>query len=195
MKSGNNTRRRSRTDWKRIDSLRDEDIDYSDIPEQGPDFFAQAILWPGPKKQITLRLDPDVLAFFRKTGKGYQTTINAVLRKYVESRKSRTARREGTQLGQRREIVWPTTNDQRRTTSCTSSARASKSRREFRTRWCGRAWRAREHPRLIRPEPEQDDFIAHRNTRQAGYIRKGQIHRNAAHDRSIVFANNHSSLG
>ena len=43
------------------------------MPELGPDFFARAILWPGPKKQITLRLDPDVLAFFRKTGKGYQT--------------------------------------------------------------------------------------------------------------------------
>ena len=89
MKSGNNTKRRSRTDWKRIDSLRDEDIDYSDIPKQGADFFAQAILWPGPKKQITLRLDPDVLAFFRKSGKGYQTSINAVLRKYVEVAKSR----------------------------------------------------------------------------------------------------------
>jgi len=89
MKNGNNTKRRSRTDWKRIDSLRDEDIDYSDIPKLGPDFFAQAILWPGPKKQITLRLDPDVLAFFRKSGKGYQTTINAVLRKYVEVAKNR----------------------------------------------------------------------------------------------------------
>jgi uncharacterized protein (DUF4415 family) len=62
----------------------------SDMPELGPDFFARAIIWPGPKKQITLRLDPDVLAFFRKSGKGYQTTINAVLRKYVESRKSKT---------------------------------------------------------------------------------------------------------
>ncbi len=60
------------------------------MPELDPDFFARAIIWPGPKKQITLRLDPDVLAFFRKSGKGYQTTINAVLRKYVESRKSRT---------------------------------------------------------------------------------------------------------
>jgi uncharacterized protein (DUF4415 family) len=60
------------------------------MPELGPDFFARAITWPGPKKQITLRLDPDVLAFFRKSGKGYQTTINAVLRKYVESRKDRT---------------------------------------------------------------------------------------------------------
>jgi len=85
MKSGKSTKKRSRTDWKRIDSLRDEHIDYSDIPKQGADFFARAILWPGPKKQITLRLDPDVLAFFRKHGKGYQSTINAVLRKYVEA--------------------------------------------------------------------------------------------------------------
>jgi uncharacterized protein (DUF4415 family) len=60
------------------------------MPELGPDFFARAILWPGPKKQITLRLDPDVLTFFRKQGKGYQSTINAVLRKYVESRNSGT---------------------------------------------------------------------------------------------------------
>ena len=89
MKNGNNTKRRSRTDWKRIDALQDKDIDYSEIPKQGPDFFANAILWPGPKKQITLRLDPDVLAFFRKAGKGYQTSINAVLRKYVEVAKSR----------------------------------------------------------------------------------------------------------
>ena len=87
MKSGNSTKRRPRTDWKRIDAL--QDIDYSEIPKQGPDFFANAILWPGPKKQITLRIDPDVLAFFRKTGKGYQTSINAVLRKYVEVVKSR----------------------------------------------------------------------------------------------------------
>lgn len=85
----NNTKRRSRTDWKRIDALRDSDIDFSEMPELGPDFFAKAILWPGPKKQITLRLDPDVLAFFRKTGKGYQTSINAVLKKYVEVVKGR----------------------------------------------------------------------------------------------------------
>jgi uncharacterized protein (DUF4415 family) len=87
MKNGNNTKKRSKTDWKRIDSLRDKDIDYSDISKQGPDFFANAIIWPGQKKQITLRIDPDVLAFFRKTGRGYQTTINAVLRKYVETQR------------------------------------------------------------------------------------------------------------
>src|SRR2546428_4324859 len=85
--NANNTRRRSRTNWKRVDALRDSEIDLSDVPELGPEFFSKAIRWPGKKKQITLRLDPDVLAFFRKRGKGYQTTINAVLRKYVEGRK------------------------------------------------------------------------------------------------------------
>jgi uncharacterized protein (DUF4415 family) len=87
MRRRANAKELSRTEWKRVDALRDEDIDFSDIPKQGADFFKNAIIWPGPKKQITLRLDPDVLAFFRKTGRGYQTSINAVLRKYVESRR------------------------------------------------------------------------------------------------------------
>lgn len=84
-----NSKKPSRTDWKRIDAMRDEDIDFSDAPELGPDFFKNAIIWPGPKKQITLRVDPDVLKFFRKHGRGYQTTMNAVLRKYMEARKER----------------------------------------------------------------------------------------------------------
>jgi uncharacterized protein (DUF4415 family) len=91
VKNGNNTKKQSKTDWKRIDALRDEDVDFSDIPKQGADFFLHAIIWPGPKKQITLRVDPDVLTFFRKHGRGYQTTINAVLRKYMEARKARNA--------------------------------------------------------------------------------------------------------
>jgi uncharacterized protein (DUF4415 family) len=90
MRSAKNTKKRSRTDWKRIDALRDEDIDYSEIPKLGPDFFASAVLWPGPKRQITLRIDPDVLKFFRKQGRGYQTTINAVLRRYMEAQERRT---------------------------------------------------------------------------------------------------------
>ena len=89
MKSGKNMKRQSRTDWKRIDALQDEDIDFSDIAKLGPDFFANAIVWPGTKEQITLRLDPDVLKFFRKQGRGYQTTINAVLRKYMEAQEHR----------------------------------------------------------------------------------------------------------
>jgi uncharacterized protein (DUF4415 family) len=86
MKNGNTTKRRSRTDWERIDAMRDEDIDYSDIPRLGPEFFKTAVIWPGNKEQITLRLDPDVLKFFRKQGRGYQTSINSVLRKYMEAR-------------------------------------------------------------------------------------------------------------
>ncbi len=89
MKNGNNTRKRSGTDWKRVDALKDKEIDFTEIPQLGKDFFAEAIVWPGPKQQITLRLDPDVLKFFRKSGKGYQSTINAVLRKYVEAQKQR----------------------------------------------------------------------------------------------------------
>lgn len=65
--------------------MRDEDIDYSDIPPIPDDYFDHAIVWPGTKKQLTLRLDPDVFFFFKKQGRGYQTAINAVLRRYVEA--------------------------------------------------------------------------------------------------------------
>lgn len=87
--SARNTKRRSRTNWEEVDRITDREIDYSDIPPLDANFFRKAILWPGPKKQVTLRLDPDVLSFFRKQGKGYQSTINAVLRRYVEARKHR----------------------------------------------------------------------------------------------------------
>jgi uncharacterized protein (DUF4415 family) len=80
MKKRTSTKTRSLTDWKRIDAIKDGDIDYSDIPKLGSDFFANAIRWPGPKRQLTLRIDPDVLDFFKKTGKGYQSRINSVLR-------------------------------------------------------------------------------------------------------------------
>ncbi len=80
-----NTKEKSRTDWARIDDMKDEHIDLSDIPEADEAFFRTAVRWPGHKRQITLRLDPDIVAFFRRQGKGYQTSINAVLRKYVEA--------------------------------------------------------------------------------------------------------------
>jgi len=83
------SKKRSGTDWARIDALKDKDIDYSDIPKLGSEFFAEAVRWPGPKKQITIRLDPDVLAFFRKRSRRYQTAINSVLRRFVEAQKRR----------------------------------------------------------------------------------------------------------
>jgi uncharacterized protein (DUF4415 family) len=82
---GKNMKKQSKTDWARLKAMRDKDIDTSEIPELTDDFFRKAVLWPGTKKQITLRLDPDVIEFFKKQGRGYQSTINAVLRKYVEA--------------------------------------------------------------------------------------------------------------
>ncbi|MCX8519636.1 MAG: BrnA antitoxin family protein [Methylophilaceae bacterium] len=48
-----------------------------------------AELLPHTKKQITLRIDVEVLDFFKHTGKRYQSRMNAVLRTYVEAQKSR----------------------------------------------------------------------------------------------------------
>ena len=78
-------KKRSKTDLAKVEAMKDTEIVYSDIPQLDDDFFKKAVVWPGPKKQVTLRLDPDVLEFFRSQGKGYQSRINAVLRKYVEA--------------------------------------------------------------------------------------------------------------
>lgn len=82
------TAKRSKTDWAKVDALKDDGLDYVDSPEIDESFWAQAVLLPGSKQQITLRLDRDVLHYFKSRGKGYQTAINAVLRRYVEMQKS-----------------------------------------------------------------------------------------------------------
>ena len=75
--------------WKELQQMRDEDIDLSDIPEQtGGGWRRVSELVPSEnKQQITLRLDADVLEFFRGTGRRYQSRINAALRDYVASQK------------------------------------------------------------------------------------------------------------
>lgn len=78
-------RKKSRTNWARLRAMKDKDIDLSEVPELGSAFFDRAVFWPGRKRQITLRLDPDVLRFFRRHGRGYQTVINNVLRRYMEA--------------------------------------------------------------------------------------------------------------
>ena len=75
-----------KSDLKRIDAQSDQDIDYSDIPELDEDFFKKArVVVPPGKKQLTLRLDADVLAWMKAQGKGYQSRINAILRAYYEA--------------------------------------------------------------------------------------------------------------
>ncbi len=68
---------------KKLAERPDSEIDFSDIPELTEDFWKNAI--PSPfyrpvKKQLTVRLDSDVIAWLRKNGTGYQTRMNALLR-------------------------------------------------------------------------------------------------------------------
>jgi len=88
----------TKSDLRGIDRMTDEDIDYSDIAELDADSFATArVVVPPGKKQVTVRLDRDVLAWLKAQGRGYQTRINAILRAYYEAHRSRNARsRRGT---------------------------------------------------------------------------------------------------
>jgi len=65
--------------------MRDKDIDLDDIPELDDDFFKNAQLQMPAKQSVTMRLDSDVLDWFKEQGKGYQTRINQLLRKYMET--------------------------------------------------------------------------------------------------------------
>lgn len=71
-----------------VAAMPDSKIDYSDAPSRPDAAWMKAIDMPHRKQQVTLRLDADVLAFFKHSGKRYQTRINAVLRSYVEAQKS-----------------------------------------------------------------------------------------------------------
>ena len=65
--------------------MRDADIDYSDIPPLDRTFLKKATTpWPPVKRQLTIRLDADVLAWLKSQGKGYQTRINRILRVVME---------------------------------------------------------------------------------------------------------------
>jgi uncharacterized protein (DUF4415 family) len=86
----NSTSNKSQTDWDKLEAMSDDEIDFSNVDEITPELFAQAVvrhgLKPVPKKeQITLRVDSDVLRWFRSQGKGYQTKINDLLRAYMNA--------------------------------------------------------------------------------------------------------------
>jgi len=69
---------------KELAAVSDEDIDFSDIPELGEEFWRQAqLVEPDRTEQVTLRVKRSVLAHFKSTGKGYQTRMNRVLESYV----------------------------------------------------------------------------------------------------------------
>jgi uncharacterized protein (DUF4415 family) len=89
--SAKSTSRASQTDWSRVDSLKDRDIKASrSHPEADPLHIVRGIVRRGlkpfsPKRAISLRVDPDVLEWFRAQGTGWQTRMSAVLRAYKEA--------------------------------------------------------------------------------------------------------------
>jgi uncharacterized protein (DUF4415 family) len=81
-------KRESRTDWRKLATLSDDRIDTSDIPGLDEDFFREAKLrLPKGKHLVSIRVDSDVLDWFKRQGRGYQTRINAVLRAYVRAQR------------------------------------------------------------------------------------------------------------
>jgi uncharacterized protein (DUF4415 family) len=89
MSSGSQADRRS--DWRRVDTLDEAAVlanAVSDVdnPPALAEFWRRArLVVPRRKQPITIRLDPDVLVWFRLQ-KGYQTRINAILRTYMSAR-------------------------------------------------------------------------------------------------------------
>ena len=81
-----NIKKTSKTDWERLSTMTDEDIDLSDSPELNDSFFENAtLIMPEPKKSVSLRIDSDVLDWYKHQGPGYQTRMNAVLRMYMRA--------------------------------------------------------------------------------------------------------------
>ena len=84
----NVSKKKSKTDWDSLAALKDSDIDTSDIPKIDEDFWANATVRMPLKSKISIRLDTDVLNWFKAQGPKYQTHVNAVLRGYMDAKKS-----------------------------------------------------------------------------------------------------------
>lgn len=89
-------RRKGKTDWAKFDALTDADIEaaIADDPDwaefKDVDWSTAVVVMPAKKKAISIRVDEDVLDFFKREGEGYQRRMNAVLRTYMQhKRKSR----------------------------------------------------------------------------------------------------------
>ena len=88
-----------KTDWSRIDALTDQQIgeaakndpDWMDVADV--DWSSAQVVYHVTKSAISIRLDSDVVDFFKSSGKGYQGRMNAVLRHFM------TAQRQGKKAG------------------------------------------------------------------------------------------------
>ena len=76
--------KKTQTDWKKLRRMKDSQIDYSDIPPINFEELGEGQLQlPIAKSPLSIRIDQDVVAFFKKGGRGYQSRMNAVLRSYM----------------------------------------------------------------------------------------------------------------
>ena len=76
------------SDLKKVDATTDKEIDYTESPELDESFLSRPLVTlPKKKELVSIRLDADVVEWFRGEGKGYQTKINDLLRAYVNARK------------------------------------------------------------------------------------------------------------
>ncbi|MBN3946370.1 MAG: BrnA antitoxin family protein [Nostoc sp. NMS7] len=84
--SDKNLRNTSGTNWTALESMNDEEIDYSDIPPLTEDFFQKATLRvPAPQAQHVVQIEPDILEWFQAQSGEYKTLINSVLRRYIKN--------------------------------------------------------------------------------------------------------------
>ena len=90
-------RRNSETDWARLDAITDEKIEaaIADDPDweefKDIDWSEAVLVIPPKKKAISIRVDEDVLDYFKKQGAGYQRRMNAVLRSYMQQKRKKRA--------------------------------------------------------------------------------------------------------
>ena len=86
-------RRKGKTDWARFDAMTDEEVEASiaDDPDWAEikdiDWSDAVLVLPPKKKAISIRVDEDVLDYFKSQGEGYERRINAVLRSYMQKAK------------------------------------------------------------------------------------------------------------
>jgi uncharacterized protein (DUF4415 family) len=81
------------TNWERVDALTEEELEAAIDHEEEGEFDWDTVYVGMPpvvaKKQLTLRLDADIVAWFREKGPGYQTRMNQVLRAWVDAQRER----------------------------------------------------------------------------------------------------------
>lgn len=78
----------SETNWEKVDSLTEEEIDTSDIPPLAEEFFSQSRWWkPVESLNVLVQVDPNTLAWFQAQGEDYEKKMAAALRIYAEAHK------------------------------------------------------------------------------------------------------------